>query len=823
MDMEKTPLLSSESRQGTTRRDCSRRPEESGKHTISGILQLLLLIFVWSCLLAGRWLATVDLYGHENCKTERGTWMCYCSHMNDSWSCPENQYQLSSKYDRGYLWEITHSQSDNSTGADANSQGKRFQLYYAYSTCQQAFLAAVAVVLIGIRIYEICREKRKDEYDHALSVVRSKSTSDELMLQWKIAGMFLLGCFIHRMVILFQLFNCASPTEGGLRKTNAVFELTFVSTSNLLLLFEVAVGMKGRSFTMPRKMRFGCGLLGLCSLSLIVDTLVRSTCMDKANTSDLLSDQIWTFLKPLFTAVTIGMYAQCFTLFLHIALQREIAKNTEEHAHDMEEGDGGNKYGNGDTSGEEGRSKIRGVHPLNEQPEGSSEDEWEFGFQLVDAEHIGESLEQSYPMVHRRTTNSQKTRNAIQKDFMRMICVYVVCTRVLPGLLILLPAIVFTLTALFVFIGEEGLFQHLPRLQNTLHVAIVAISLFLLVFHFCIRRSYRVQRVSRSRSTRGQSGNVCVAVRSMWNWLFHGDPERVVYVFYFLLGGIGYNLFEFSAYCKYGSNLHDETRQQMGATEGLLGILSSSLVFFVILKLKLVKTHVDVDVHHSSNNDERNNVITNILKENFDKDKEVFLEDSRRLYIYYDILRPIVVDFRAHTALMLFCLALDDSSDRQVRKRNLSLVKNQSQRKNTSGSDEFGTGNSILPVLTSEKGDVFHAIPKCHHCDAKRSMDSPHSKRNPFVSTMATTGDAHEISVATSAAPEVSSTPQKSRTKKKAKGLYSVEHNNKRASQPAKPLKISVSGHSQTSLPGRYHQHPGIRKKHMHQGTKTNS
>lgn len=80
--------------------------------------------------------------------------------------------------------------------------------------------------------------------------------------------------------------------------------------------------------SMTKRRRWFSGLLGFSSLSLVIDTLVHATCMDDVSNENVLSKKVWTLFRPLFSATTVGMYGQFFTMFLHIFLERE-ASTTE--------------------------------------------------------------------------------------------------------------------------------------------------------------------------------------------------------------------------------------------------------------------------------------------------------------------------------------------------------------------------------------------------------------------------------------------------------------------------------------------------------------
>ena len=58
-----------------------------------------------------------------------------------------------------------------------------------------------------------------------------------------------------------------------------------------------------------------------------------------------------------------------------------------------------------------------------------------------------------------------------------------------------------------------------------------------------------------------------------------------------------------------------------------------------------------------------------VLKEGFDTDRETIVENKSSLFIFYDLLRPVVVDFRIHTASMMGCIVQDDRLERRERDR----------------------------------------------------------------------------------------------------------------------------------------------------------
>ena len=198
---------------------CSKPPGNSF------VIHLSVVLVVLICVMVPRWVTIIDLYGQRPCHTERSEPMCLCTHFNDSWSCPAKNRQLPDSYASGFIFG-----SHVTNGTEQRNEGERFKMYFAFSIPEEGIPAVLALVLLILRIREvrltISQSKREEAIDN---ITRSKTRTDELILQWQIAGGFFIVTVIHRLIVLYVLQHCETiATQGGLRRAGIVLELLFM-------------------------------------------------------------------------------------------------------------------------------------------------------------------------------------------------------------------------------------------------------------------------------------------------------------------------------------------------------------------------------------------------------------------------------------------------------------------------------------------------------------------------------------------------------------------------------------------------------------------
>ena len=363
---------------------------------------------------------------------------------------------------------------------------------------------------------------------------------------------------------------------------------------------------------MPRKMRLLSEFLGLCSLSVLINTLVTSTCMNDPNNEEVMSRDAWAFSKPLFYAASVGMYAQFSTLYIHIAVQQPDSEgHAAAYVPTPEEG------------GSPGQINRESTRPI------------------------------SRPLGVRQQENCLKALGPV-----------------LSGVGYFVPVLITAFLTIFICMGKEERFSPVLYIQLILHIGIIVSTFSLLTRTWKIRKRSQIRQ--REQQTRG-----CVHFIHWFRKWIAGDPERLVFIFYFLVGGLGYNLYNFGMYTQYGQRLEDKATKGIGQVEALFGCISSCLMFLIILFPKLL----EAPVHQQSSGRRYQNwktfwlksllpltvslAIADVLKEDFDPDETAFVDYKSSLFIFYDILRPIVVGFRIHTAIMMLFIVQDDRLKRK--------------------------------------------------------------------------------------------------------------------------------------------------------------
>lgn len=173
----------------------------------------------------------VDLYGDIDCpnntQSSRPHELCYCTFFNDSWSCPEKPDKLDKKYFFGYF----DRHYSNGTG----SKGRRFEWYLIFSISEETFRLVIVAVLLATRICEPSTTPTQavSREIPTQAVSREKSTTMELVMQWKIALGFLLGAFVYRMIVFIMLMQCSTATEVELMTANAVLKIIFMFATGI--------------------------------------------------------------------------------------------------------------------------------------------------------------------------------------------------------------------------------------------------------------------------------------------------------------------------------------------------------------------------------------------------------------------------------------------------------------------------------------------------------------------------------------------------------------------------------------------------------------
>lgn len=469
---------------------------------------------------------------------------------------------------------------------------------------------------------------------------------------------------------------------------------------------------------MPRKMRFCSGFLGLCSLSLVIDTLVNATCKYVLNNEDILPKAVWTFLHTLSYAMELGMYAQFFTMFVNIAIRPgSPSQNLTDRRDDREEGRPEHR---GNAQEEDHRSPIALVEA------GSSG--------VIDCQR------------------SAQVEGEDRHHYLLEACRLVIC-----AICLIIPATAFVLSTIYVVLSKKENFENVIKLQIALHSFLIPTSITLLVMKRCRSTATSGDRsgqeddglsstnrrrgsvtTSTQESPPSMMGKVCILVWNLVCWLFIGDPERLIYVLYFSLGAWGYNFYDFYVYHAHGDVLGSEHDQDLGQAEAGLGLFSSFFVFLVVLFLKL--RHAPVDGQGNSraiaSNTRGGHAITqasrqhsvscktfllmfllslsvslaivDVVKEDYDQHEQSFMKNNTNLFLYYDLLSPLATDFRLHTAVMVFCVLLDDRLERKKKGRPAaSGVNNGISHLERRGRDtQYGSTNTTEARPQDENGEL---------------------------------------------------------------------------------------------------------------------
>jgi hypothetical protein len=385
-----------------------------------------------------------------------------------------------------------------------------------------------------------------------------------------------------------MMTGCTGYEISRLQIGDAVCSMIFKIATVIYLGMEVSIRRQLETVIMRSLSAF----LGLCSLMLLSTTLVDSACLKHLNNEHIISDDNWEAIKPFFFAMDIGMYGQCFAIYLPIAFER-----------------------------------------------GSESEEQE-----------GELTEQE---------NSNANLNVIcQKDVEKGLM------RIATAGGILFVVVIYFLTAVYALSPKNEDFRYVSAIQITLHIGVGISSLFLIV---TIRRDLN----------RNEREVCCCHCRN-----FGIMMEEIVYIFYFS-GAMFFNGFSFGAY-QYMLKKEGENDERIaGAVEAIFGLISVILQFTVIRHLKQHQEGQRNQSSHDLCSTTKKYCIAlglllvmsvalagaDFVREDFDKDEKDFKSARENLFIGYDLLYPLVVDFRLHSAIMIFCIF---EENRQKKKRHSS-------------------------------------------------------------------------------------------------------------------------------------------------------
>ena len=150
------------------------------------------------------------------------------------------------------------------------------------------------------------------------------------------------------------------------------------------------------------------------------------------------------------------------------------------------------------------------------------------------------------------------------------------------GFCVLVPITIALLCCGYSYMQKEELVHYIKIIQIFLHCLIIVISVLLLAGTRCTPAMSEQQQNERNRCER-VGDKICTFLK----WMFLGDPERLVYLLYFVLGGVVYNCFAIITYSDYGKHLDSTEQENIGIAEKTLGLISSISEFIVIIYFKL--------------------------------------------------------------------------------------------------------------------------------------------------------------------------------------------------------------------------------------------
>ena len=181
---------------------------------------LVVAVVVGVGLFSGHWCAIIDLYGHKNCTTNRSKPMCYCGHLNESWSCVKKDTALPKKYNESYWWPWKNA-------GNLATNGKRLKMYFAWCAALESLLTVLMIVMFVLRLHNAWSPPQSNKTEHA--VYRTIQRTKELVFQWRITGGFLLGPFARLVIVWIMIGACETgATQSGLRVLSGVAKTTFM-------------------------------------------------------------------------------------------------------------------------------------------------------------------------------------------------------------------------------------------------------------------------------------------------------------------------------------------------------------------------------------------------------------------------------------------------------------------------------------------------------------------------------------------------------------------------------------------------------------------
>jgi hypothetical protein len=403
-------------------------------------------------------------------------------------------------------------------------------------------------------------------------------------------------------------------------------------------------------------MRSLSAFLGLCSLMLLSTTLVDSACLKHLNNEHIISDDNWEAIKPFFFAMDIGMYGQCFAIYLPIAFER-----------------------------------------------GSESEEQE-----------GELTEQEGELTEQE--NSNANLNVIcQKDVEKGLM------RIATAGGILFVVVIYFLTAVYALSPKNEDFRYVSAIQITLHIGVGISSLFL-ILTIC-------------RDLKQNKSKVCCCHCRNFGIVL----EEIVYIVYFS-GALAFNGFSFFVYIEMlKKDSNDERRT--GAAEAFFGFCSVIGQFTAIKSLKRHQEGQRKQSSHDLCSTTKKYCIAlglllvmsvalagaDFVREDFDKDEKDFKSARENLFIGYDLLYPLVVDFRLHSAIMIFCIFEENRQEKKRRYRESGQHRQSSSYSAVANSPPPQTATLSQHVSEPQLENSQHSSQDVQ----TRSQRQPPSSQNP--------------------------------------------------------------------------------------------
>ncbi|XP_062522820.1 uncharacterized protein LOC134197502 [Corticium candelabrum] len=372
---------------------------------------------------------------------------------------------------------------------------------------------------------------------------------------------------------------------------------------------------------MPFPLRCLCGLLGGSCVVIVVATLAEAACLNQPTNEEILSKDVWNLLKPLCYSMEVGLYGQFVALFFHFAFESGQSK--------------------------EGR-------PNDSRVEETPSDNRKRGVLFV----VGGA------------------------------CAIIITTA-------------FTVTTIYLFLDKENLsITVVSGIQLGLHIFIIVFGFIALFWNdlircvkwccekpccekWCCVKSCCKQSTVDTQNSCDTQQTKCNSEQltskdtsvSLCKWSFwSGDPERIIYIIYFL-GALAFNVFAFSMYIKYGNRLKLKEQKNLGTAETCFGFISVFVQFLVVFSLKLRHSHTDDETGTENTRSYRFCYIVclmflltvsaslaavDALREERDPDEINLKRIPGFPGSGFDVLYPLVVDFRIHSLIMIMCILLKE-------------------------------------------------------------------------------------------------------------------------------------------------------------------